>query len=281
MVMNMSNYKIVADSSANTYEMEGINYASVPLKILVEGKEFVDEPGIDLKTMITTLKNTTSKSSTSCPNPSDWLNAFEDAQYVYAITITSALSGSFNSAMQAKTMFQNENKERRIHVFDSLSAGPELLLLIEKIQELNEKGYSYDSIKNLVTNYQKQTHLLFNLESLTNLANNGRVSPAIAKIAGILGIQMVGRASDEGTLEVLHKCRGSKSAVNTLFKEMKKSGYCGGKVRIGHCYNPVAANSLSDMILDAFPAADVTMHQLTGLCSFYAEKNGLMIGYEA
>lgn len=274
-------YKIVSDSAANVYELENVEFASVPLKIIVDNKEFVDEPGIDLKTMLTTLKNTTSKSSTSCPNPSDWCDAFGDAEYVYAVTITSGLSGSYNSAVQAKNMFQDEDKNRRVHVFDSRSAGPEMLLLIEKIKECIDKGHSHDSIKNIILNYQKKSHLLFCLESLTNLANNGRVSPAVAKIAGILGIQMVGRASDEGTLEVLHKCRGTKSSISTIYKEMKKSGYEGGKVRIGHCYNASAAQSLVDLILKDFPKADVTIHQLTGLCSFYAEKNGLMIGYES
>lgn len=273
-------FKIVADSAANLYKLDGANYSSVPLTILVDGKEYTDAPGIDLTDMLQTLKATTSKSSTSCPNPQVWLDAFDDAKHVFVVTITSALSGSFNSAIQAKADYTEDNKDHRVHVIDSKSAGPEMLLLVEKIQECINEGHSYDSIKNIMVNYQKHSHLLFSLESLTNLANNGRVNPTVAKIAGILGIQMVGRASDEGTLEVLHKCRGTKSSLNTIFKEMLKSGYHGGKVRIGHCFNSTAAKSLKDIILKQFPNADVTLHQLTGLCSFYAEINGLMIGYE-
>lgn len=273
-------YKIIADSSANIYEREGGNYSSVPLSILVDGKEYIDQPGIDLTDLLQTLKITTSKSSTSCPNPQCWLDSFDDAEHVFAITITSALSGSHNSALQAKRDYIAENPKRRVHVIDSRSAGPEMLLLIEKIEECIQKGHSYDSIKNIVVNYQKHTHLLFNLESLTNLANNGRVSPTVAKLAGILGIQIVGKASEEGTLEVLKKVRGAKGALNGMYKEMIKSGYHGGKVRIGHCFNSTGAKTLRDTILKDFPNADVSIHPLTGLCSFYAEINGLMIGYE-
>ena len=126
----------------------------------------------------------------------------------------------------------------------------------------------------------KHTHLLFTLRSLNNLARNGRVSPAVAKLAGVLGIVVVGKASDEGTLQQMHKCRGEKRAIETLYKEMKEHGYAGGKVRIGQNFNPAGAQQLADMIHTEYPQADIQIELSSALCMFYAEQGGLMVGYE-
>ena len=124
------------------------------------------------------------------------------------------------------------------------------------------------------------THLSFSLESLTNLARNGRVNPAVAKIAGVLGIRVVGVASDVGTLEPLHKIRGEKKALEALYQDMKDRGYKGGKVRIANCFNEPAGQTLEGLIRAQFPQAEVSHEKCGGLCSFYAEKGGLLVGYE-
>jgi len=126
----------------------------------------------------------------------------------------------------------------------------------------------------------KHTHLLFTLRSLNNLARNGRVSPAVAKLAGVLGIVVVGKASDEGTLQQMHKCRGEKRAIETLYNEMKAHGYAGGKVRIGHNFNLPGAQQLCDVIRADYPQADIEIELSSALCMFYAEQGGLMVGYE-
>ena len=106
-----------------------------------------------------------------------------------------------------------ERPDRKVFILDSLSTGPELELLIEKYRELIDSGLTFDEIKATILEYSKQTHLLFSLESLSNFAKNGRVSPTLAKAANLFGIRIVGRASDEGELEPMHKCRGEKRAI--------------------------------------------------------------------
>ena len=118
------------------------------------------------------------------------------------------------------------------------------------------------------------------LESLKNLANNGRVSKIVAKAAGILGIRMVGKASDVGTLEPLEKCRGEKKALASLLTYLTTLGYEGGKIRISHCMNESAAQTLKEGILSMYPQADIQIRPAGALCSFYAEKGGLLIGFE-
>lgn len=273
-------YKIIADSSANVYERDGIDYTSVPLRIVTSEREYSDVKGTDIAEMVSYLQGYKGKSGTSCPNIHDWLEAFGDAELILGVTITSNLSGSYASAMQAKKAYEAEHPNANVLIVDSLSAGPELELIIEKMEEVLKSGQTFEEMNRSITDYCKHSHLLFALKHLDNLARNGRVSPAVAKIAGILGIRVVGKASDEGTLQQLHKCRGEAQSVACIWDEMKKHGYNGGKVRLAHCFNPQMAQTLSDMIHQSYPEADVRITTCTALCSFYAEQGGLMIGYE-
>ena len=273
-------YKIVADSSANVYERKDVDYRSVPLKIVTSEREYTDVEGTDVTEMVEYLQGYKGRSSTSCPNVHDWLEAFGDADVILGVTITSNLSGSYASAMQAKKDYEGSHPGAHVLIIDSLSAGPELGLIIDKMEEVVKEGLSFEEMSKAVTDYCKQSHLLFALQHMDNLARNGRVNPAIAKIAGVLGIPAAGKASDTGTLQQLHKCRGESASVACIWDEMKRHGYKGGKVRIDHCLNLKMAQSLSDLIKAGYPSANVHIGECTALCSFYAEKGGLMIGYE-
>ena len=276
----MRSIKIVADSSADLLTLEGVAFATAPLKIVAGEKEFVDDANLDVAGMITWFDSYKGKSKTSCPNPGDWVEAFDGADEVFCVTITSGLSGSYNSACAAKQMYEAEQEGKKVHVIDSLSAGPELVLLIEKLKELIARDMPFEEIRDEIEDYKKTTGLVFMLESLKNFAANGRVSPAVAKIAGVLGIRIVGKASDQGTLEPTNKSRGEAKALGAIMERLCQSGLKIGKVRIAHCQNPEAAQKLSDMLREKLPQVQVQTHVLRGLCSYYAEKGGLLIGFE-
>ena len=276
----MRTMKIVADSSANVMQLQKVAFAVAPLKIITAQREFVDDQNLDLQDMLNHFDSYKGRSQTSCPNPEDWLKAFGDAEDVFCVTITSGLSGSYNSACIAKDMYEAENSGRRVFVIDSLSAGPELTLIVEKLQELIVEGRSYEEICAYIPQYQKRTGLLFILESLKNFAANGRVSPAVAKIAGILGIRIVGKASDQGTLEPTDKCRGEAKSLSTILERLKESGLKAGRVHLAHCQNALGAEKLKTMIREALPEVVVTIGENLGLCSYYAEKGGILVGYE-
>lgn len=273
-------YKLVADSSANVFSMAGVDYASVPMKIITTQAEYVDDTALDVAAMVDEIKVTKGKSGTSCPNMQDWLDAFEGADRIFAVTITSNLSGAHASCVQAAADYEAENPGARVCVIDSLSAGPELGLILDKLKGWIHEGRDFDRMAADIKEYLSHTHLSFSLESLTNLARNGRVSPAVAKIAGVLGIRVVGVASDHGTLEPLHKVRGEKKALETLFDDMKNRGYKGGTVRIANCFNEEAADYLENLLRREFPKATVQHEPCSALCSFYAERGGLLVGYE-
>ena len=278
--MNINEVKIVADSSADHPSIEGVGFESAPLKIITDKKEYTDDINLDVEDMVNDLYRYKGKSSSSCPNMEDWIEKFGDAKYVFCVTITGTLSGSYNTACLAREMYEEKYPERRVYVIDSLSAGPELKLIIEKLESLIIDGRGFDEICTAIEEYRRSTGLLFMLESMKNLANNGRVSTFTAKAAGILGIRVVGKASNKGDLEPLDKCRGEQKAIETIVKRLRELGYWGGKLRIAHCFNDGAAKELCRRIESEFANPDIEVYACRGLCSFYAEKGGMLIGFE-
>ena len=180
--------RIVVDSSASLYKLDGVDFAAVPLKIVTDEREYLDDGTLNAVEMATTLRTYKGKTSTSCPNIGDWLEAYEGADEIYAITITGTLSGSCNAAQLAAEEYQAEHPGAQVFVLDSLSAGPELVLLAEHIRALIEEGRDFDEVCEEMLRYRHHTHLLFSLESLANLARNGRVKPAVAAVARMLNI---------------------------------------------------------------------------------------------
>ena len=272
--------KIVVDSSASLYALDGVDFAAVPLKIVTDEREYLDDGQLDAVDMAKTLRTYKGKTSTSCPNIGDWLEAFEGADEIYAITITGTLSGSCNAAQLAAEEYQAEHPEAKVFVLDSLSAGPELVLLAEHIRDLLAEGKTFDEVCEEMLRYRHHTHLLFSLESLANLARNGRVKPAVAAVARMLGIRVIGQASEAGELDVLCKTRGEHGALERIVLELKEHGYTNGRVHISHCGNPAAAERLKHMIQAVFDGAKVDVSECGGLCSYYAELGGLLVGYE-
>ena len=275
------NFKIVSDSSADLLALDGVPFKSVPLTVVTSEREYVDSPELDTTAMLSELKKYKGRSGSSCPNPNAFLTAFGDAECIFCVTITSNLSGSYNSAVTAAKAYTEAHPARRVHVVDTLSTGPESALIIERLRDLILESGDFDTVKLGIEEYCKSTHLLFSLESIHNLASNGRVSPLVAKLSGILGIRVVGRASDHGTLEVIEKSRGERGALRDLLKNMKATGYSGGRLKIHHADNPGAADILRQSILAQFPDAEVQVAGARGLCCFYAEAGGLLVGFEA
>lgn len=272
--------KIVTDSSSDILTFNGTPFSSVPLRIYTNEKEFTDDSSLDVDAMTSFLESYSGRSGSSCPNSEDWLRAFGDAERIICVTITKNLSGSYSSAQTAASEYTKSNPDAKVFVCDTLSVGPENALLIHKLSEWIRAGSDFDEIVERAREYMDKTQLIFALESLRNLANNGRANPIVAKLAGVLGIRVIGRASDEGTLEVTDKVRGEKKTLECIFDNMKARGYSGGRVRVHHNKNENGALSLREKILCEFPSSEVEIQKTNGLCSFYAERGGLLVGFE-
>ena len=229
--------KIVADSSANLLEMKDVEFASVPVHIIVGEQDYADTAEIDLAAYQQHLRDYKGKTTTAAPSPGEWEEAFGDADVIFCFTLTGAMSGTHNSAVIAGESYESEHPGAKVYVVDSLSTGPEMYLLAEKTRELILAGLEPEKIYEEIRAYHQTTHLYFSLASVENFAKNGRVSHVIAKGIGLMGIRIVGTASPEGTLDFKGKCRGDKKVLALILEKMKELGYNGGRVVIAHNQN--------------------------------------------
>ena len=273
--------KIVGDSASNLFTLDGVNYECAPLRIVTDNKEYVDTIELDISTMVQEMSEYKGKSSTACPGIGDYLAAFEGYDIVYVVTIISTLSGSYNAAVQAAEQYMDENPGKKVFVVDSYTAGGEQKLHLEKLRDLVLEGKDFDTVCKEITEYKDDgTSLVFSLESMINLANNGRVPMVVAKALNFIGLRMIGIVSEEGQIHPTDKARGAKKALEVIYAKMKSEGYKGGRLRIDHCFNEETAEKIKEMALAEFPESDVRIAPTGALCSFYAEKGGLMIGFE-
>ena len=210
--------KFVADSSCDMLDYEGVNFEAVPLDIFTDEVRYTDNADINITEMLDMLASYKGRSYTACPGVDGWLKAFEGADKIYVVTLTSGLSGTYNSAVVAKDIFLQDNPDVQIEVFDTLSTGPEMRLIIEKIIELDGQGLSFEEVCKKTREYIKKTRLFFSFISLHNFAQNGRVSKIVAAAVSMIGISIIGTASEDGKVEPSIKCRGEKKVLANIMK---------------------------------------------------------------
>ena len=277
-------WKIIADSGCDYRSLDNLapdtEFVSVPLTIQVGETIYRDDAQLNIDQMMEEMYATTTASKSACPSPDDYMKSFEGADNIVVVTITGTLSGSYNSAEIAKKIYLEEHPDTKIHVIDSLSAGGEVDLIVRKLNHLVAEGLDFDQVIDAITSYKSKTKLLFVLAKVDNLVKNGRLSKLVGTVVGLLNIRMVGEASKTGTLELLQKARGQKKAIKAAFDELLKAGYAGGHITIAHCNNEKFIEQFSELVREKFAHASIEVLPTSGLCSFYAEEGGLLMGYE-
>ena len=276
-------WHIVSDTSCDLHSLEGegegFDFSTIPFTIRIGDKEYIDDENMPVEEMLTANEEHAEMAQTSCPSPEDWRKKFAPEGPALAFTISSALSGSYNSACTAKQMLQEENPEKQIAVIDSKATGPEVAMLVLKARELILEGKVYKEIEAALNREAQRIHTIFALASYRNLIKAGRVNRLIGFIAGHLGFWGIGIGSDEGEIAIRGKARGDKSMIRFLVDEMKKIGTAGNEIRISHCRNEKCALALKEQLEEAFRGVKVTLMETRGLDSFYAERRGLIIGF--
>lgn len=277
-------WKIVVDTACDFREIpnkaENVIYERVPFSLQIEDKVFVDTLDLDIDKMMEEMYASSEPARSACPSPEAYLAAYRGAKNVIVLTLTGAMSGSYNSAVIGEKMLKEENKDVNIHIIDTLSAGGENDLYLLKINELIKEGLSFDEVVSEMKKYQENSKLIFVLEKVDNLVKNGRLNKLAATVVGLLNMRMVGEASNEGTLHLLHKVRGEKKAVSSVVDEMIKAGYKGGRVVATHRNNEDICKKIQDKLREKFLNIEFMIVPTSGICSFYGEEGGMLLGYE-
>lgn len=276
-------WNIIADSSCDLFVLEKhyseISFSTVPFVINIDSSDFVDNETLSASQMVSAMEESKNPSRTSCPSPYAWYDQFMKPGYTIAITISSKLSGSFNSANTAMNMILETYPEKKIAVIDSQSTGPELIMITQRLCELIEIGTSFDNVVESAKEYAKKTKIVFALSSFNNLIKNGRMSRIAGFIAGKLHFWGIGIGSEEGEIQVKQKVRGKRMALEAIIDDIKERKPVLEEVIISHCQNPELADTLKEKIERQWHNIRVKIVPTRGLCSYYAERGGLIVAF--
>ena len=263
-------WMIVSDSSCEIRELErpaaGVQFALVPT--------------LNVPHMLQAMTDYNGASTSACPSPEEWAEYFLQADNIIAITISSNLSGSYNAALSAREMVLEEHPEKKIFILDTLSCAGALGDAAELANKLIGEGLDFEDICFALQKFADSTHILFALASFDNLAKNGRVNRVVGFIAGRLNMRVLGRRTHDGKIDFFFKTRGETRVLARILEQMDEDKYDGTHpVLISECNNQNAAKLLEHGIRTKWPDAHIRILPCSGLCSFYAQDQGLIITY--
>lgn len=277
-------WMIVSDTSCEIRHMEdlapGVQFGLVPFKIRVGEREFVDLPTLNVLQMLQAMTDYNGGSSTACPSPEEWAELFLRADNVIALTISHNLSGSYNAAQSAREMVLDEYPDKNIFILDTLSCAGALAEAAYLANRLIGEGKNFEEVCRALTEHNDSGHILFALASFDNLAKAGRVSRVVGFIAGALNMRVLGRRTQDGKIDFFYKTRGETRVLARILEQMDQDGFdCSHTVRISHCDNEKATALLEHGIHAKWPDARIVVTPCAGLCSFYAQDQGLILTY--
>lgn len=287
-------WAIIADSSCNLRgyipTAPDCTYAFAPLKIQVAGEEYVDDVNLRVEELNARVKSEDTATSSACPSAGEWEELFKLADNVIAVTMSSNLSGSYDAAQMGRNLVMDECARehdglisgKNIFILDSKAAGGKLEAIVRLIDRYltNHPSASFEDVVAFSQRAQANSQVLFSLRSYDNLVKNGRLPKIVGSLASGLSIRMLGTASEQGTIKLLSPTRGDKKTVRKIIEVMRADGYRGGMTYIDHVDNTEGAQALKTAIELEWPSAEVEILPCGGLCSYYAEETGLIIGYE-
>jgi DegV family protein with EDD domain len=274
--------KIVADSCCDLTQslLEQMNIQLAPLTIQLEGQVYRDDENLDIDRFIADMKASPESPKTACPSPKEFMDAYIGDESVFVVTLSSALSGTYKSAVLAKDMFMEEVGKKFIHVFDSFSASVGETLIALKISEVAKWGLEDSQIVEKVNEYIKGMKTFFMLDTLENLVKAGRISPLIAKVTSILNVKPI-MAGDEGTIKVQEKVIGSKRAFRRFVDVIGEEGTNleGRTLGIAHCNCLEKALEFKNEVLKRYNFKEIVIVKTAGISSVYANEGGLIIAF--
>ncbi len=275
-------YKIIVDSCGElTDKMKASGcFETASLQIDVNGHHIVDDETFNQAEFLKIVAESPESPKSSCPSPERYMEGYCcEADHVYAVTLSAELSGSYNSAVLGKNLYQEEYGEKDIYVFNSRSASVGETLIAMKITECEEKGMSFSEVVDTVEAYINSQHTYFVLETLDTLRKNGRLTGIKAVMATALNIKPVMGSTPEGTIQQLGQARGVKKALakmgDEIIKELENSR---DKIlAISHCNCPARAKYVKEMLTAKAQFKDVVILDTAGISSMYAADGGVIV----
>ena len=274
-------YRIIIDSCGDlTQEMkEDPHIVSVPLTLRVGETEIIDDETFDQKDFLARVAACEECPKSACPSPDHFLRACADADRAYIVTLSSELSGSYNSALLAARMFEDEHPGHRCYVFNSRSASVGQTLIGLQIRDLERMGASFDEVVAGTEAYIEKQHTFFVLDNLDTLRKNGRLSRIKAFVASALKIKPVMGSTPEGAIAQLDQTRGANKALKLMCTIAAKDVRPGSvrRAAVAHCNCEERGLLVAEEIKRLLLIPDVIVVPAAGVTSMYANDGGVVL----
>ena len=275
-------YKVIVDSCVELTEQmkESGRFETAPLQLQVEDHIITDDDTFDQAAFLKLVAESPECPKSSCPSPESYMNSYHcDADHVYAVTLSAELSGSYNSAVLGKNLYEEEYGEKQIHVFNSRSASVGETLIALKIQECEEAGMEFEQVIEQVNAFIEEQHTYFVLESLDALRKNGRLTGIKALVATALNVKPVMGATPEGSIYQLGQGRGMKKALAKMGDSVAAEAIHPEQkiLAISHCNAPERAEAVRKMIQEKIQVKDSFIIDTRGVSSLYASDGGIIV----
>lgn len=276
-------YRILVDSCTDLPKQlkEDTHFKVIPLSLMVDDKVFVDNDGFNQKEFLRTMKESPNSPKSACPSPEDYMREFSEDGDTFIVTLSSELSGSYNSAELAKRLYLEDNPNKKIEVFDSRSASVGQTLITMKIKQFISEGHKFEDIVQKVNAFRSGMKTKFVLESLDNLRKNGRLSHLQAIVANVLNIKPVMGATPEGTITKFDQARGITKALISMAKIIERDVIKPQEriLAIAHCNCVERAIFVKEEILKRVPFMDCFIVDTAGVSTMYANEGGIIVAY--
>jgi DegV family protein with EDD domain len=276
-------YRIIGDSCTDLPKelKEDPHFKLVPLTLMVDETSIVDDESFNQADFLSIVKASPNSPKSACPSPQDYMKHFDFDGDIYVVTLSSQLSGSYNSAELAKKLYLEEHPDKRIEVIDSRSASIGQTLITMKIKELIEAKHPFDAVVEKILDFRDSLKTKFVLESLEALRKNGRLSGIQAIICSALNIKPIMGATPEGTICKLDQSRGIVKALISMAKMIEEDVLRPQEriLGIAHCNNYERALFVKDEILKRVPFKSYFIVNTAGVSTLYASEGGIITAY--
>ena len=276
-------FHIVCDSCTDLTEedLKKGCYTLVHLTLLVDGEEIIDDETFDQADFLAKVAASKESVKSACPAPESYMEAYSKADDIYVVTLSAELSGSYNSAVLGKNLYEEENGTKNIHVVNSRGAATTQVLIARKLNEYASQGMPFEEVVDKIEEYTTSLRTYFVLETLEVLRKNGRLSRLSATIAGALNIKPVMIGTRDGVIQKAAQARGMKKALAKMVEHMGSEGrdLTRRQFVISHCNCYERAVYVKELIKKHLHAEDVDIVDTKGVSSLYACDGGIIVSY--
>lgn len=274
-------YKIIMDSCG---ELPGElladeRFERVPLGLEVGEYCVQDDENFNQAEFLRKVAEYPKCPKSSCPSPERFMESYHaPVEHIYVVTLSSHLSGSYNSAELGKKLYYEKYGEKQIHVVDSESASGGETQIALKLMEMEEQGVPFSEIVERIEKFRDSIHTYFVLDNLETLRKNGRLSGVKALVASTLNIKPV-MGSDRGEIIQRSQTIGINKALGRMadLAASEVEDAPGRRLIITHCNAPDSAELVKKLVMAKAAFRECIIMDTRGISSMYANDGGVIV----